>query len=240
MKIRVLIVEDETPVQRRCSALVEQHEELELIGIVRDTATAASLLKQNDVDALIICVGAEREGLHFLEQLDRLPLVVALSKDPEDAVKCFEIGVLDMVLKPFEDARFNEALSRTVEAFQFQGPADPHGSLFGRNSARSISIRHGRRMIRVDLGLLRLVESSGNQVMLHLDDKLLKVGATLKRIEELLPEKDFTRIHRMYLLADRVVNDIDHGSVYTIMGEFPIGATYRKVVRQKFEHLLKE
>ena len=237
MRLRALVVEADDRSRQRYTSLIDDHPDIDLMGSVRDPRTARSLLRESEVDVLILNSSVDPNALDLVDEIGQRPVVIVLSQDAGDALRCFDAGVVDMLLRPFSDERFQIALGRAVHAFRSTGDPSDDGMLHYGNGDL-ISIRFGRRTVRVDLSMLHLVSSNGNQVMLHLEDRMLKAACTMKRMEKLLPDHLFTRVHRMYIVADRIVRDMDKESLYTAIGEYPVGSAYRKLVKHKFGHLL--
>src|SRR6476660_4619251 len=59
-----------------------------------------------------------------MEMPEERPYVIFLTAHPEHAVKAFDVGAVDYVLKPVDDARLEKALSRARHSLDHGGGAE--------------------------------------------------------------------------------------------------------------------
>ena len=56
----------------------------------------------------------------------------------------------------------------------------------------------------------------------------------MKNIIDKLPDKDFIRIHRSYIIPTNEITSVHSKLVFTSEKEFPIGETYKSIINQYF------
>jgi YesN/AraC family two-component response regulator len=130
-KYRVLIVEDERWSLELMSEWVSMRDELELgaygtngleaLDIVRETHSSGS----PGFDLILLDISMPgMSGLEFLEELGDIPFVIFTTAHEEYAVKAFEIGAVDYLMKPIEHGRFNKAIDRFLTIIENNIPYD--------------------------------------------------------------------------------------------------------------------
>src|ERR1041384_3826688 len=117
-KVRAAIVEDEPPARLGLRTLLAREHGIELIHECGDLQHALRALRREPVDLLFLDVElADHTGFDLLNALGpaRPPAVVFVTAYDQHAVKAFEVEAVDYLLKPFDDHRFAQALSRALE-----------------------------------------------------------------------------------------------------------------------------
>src|SRR5215467_787850 len=113
--IRALIVDDEPPARNNLAVLLRGEREIELIGECGSGIEAIAEIRASRPDLLFLDVQMpELDGFDVLEFLgkDLPPAIIFVTAFDHYALRAFEAGALDYLLKPFDNARFERALSR--------------------------------------------------------------------------------------------------------------------------------
>jgi DNA-binding LytR/AlgR family response regulator len=148
-------------------------------------------------------------------------MVIFTTAYSEHAVQSFELDAIDYLLKPFSPARFLKACHKAYELYSLK---KQHTG--AHSSTDHIFIKSGYGQIRIDLGEILYVQSTGNYMQFVLPDEKILSRLTMNEVEALLPNGSFVRIHRSYLVARSKVSRIERGSVWIKDKELPIGAGY--------------
>src|ERR1700756_3889123 len=117
-KIRALVVDDEPPARANLTVLLRQHPEIEIIGECSSGVDAIGAIRSKRPDLVFLDVQMpECDGFDVLEMLgsDLPPAVVFVTAYDQYALRAFEAGALDYILKPFDNARFARALERAKQ-----------------------------------------------------------------------------------------------------------------------------
>ena len=117
-KIRVVIVDDEPLARSNLRILLRPDPDIEIAGECASGAEAVVEIRKLKPDLVFLDVQMpECDGFAVLELLagDVLPVIVFVTAYDQYALRAFEAGVLDYLLKPFDTARFNCVLSRAKE-----------------------------------------------------------------------------------------------------------------------------
>ncbi len=120
-KIRIVIADDERPARLFLKAILQNFEDVEIVGEAENGVEAIDLIKQFKPDlALLDLQMPEVTGLEVVKLLrkDQMPLVAFVTAYDEFAIQAFEVNAVDYLLKPVEQARLRETLNRVHERLE--------------------------------------------------------------------------------------------------------------------------
>jgi two-component system, LytTR family, response regulator len=243
MKLRTLIVDDELLARKKIRAFLQEHAEFQVVGECADGEQAIASIRAFRPDLLFLDVQIPgRNGLEVLDCMtEKTPAVIFVTAFDKYAVRAFEVRAVDYLLKPFNKARFAEALKRFherricvngVERKQELKAAFQEIQRESRDSER-ILIKSGSRTIFLRKGLIEWVEAQGDYVKFHIGKENHILRETMTAAAEQLDPNRFVRIHR-----SRIVN-LDHvreirplwGGDYSVLmrdgTELTMSRTYR-------------
>ena len=189
--MRALIVDDEAPARASLRVLLARDRALRLVGECASGAEALAALRELQPDIVFLDVQMpEMDGFDVLEQLGtRAPAaIVFVTAFDQYALRAFEAGALDYLLKPFDDARFGQALARAKERVALASAA-------GRASQR-IAVRSGRHVVFLALAEIEWIEAADYCVALHAGGRTHLVRRSMAAVEAELASAGFCRVHR--------------------------------------------
>ncbi len=127
-KYRILIIEDDPYSRELMTNLVALHEELELVASADTGNSALSVIHDpnlSPIDLMLLDINLpDMTGIEFLEKLDEFPFVIFTTAYEQYAVKAFEFGAVDYLLKPITQDRFNKGIERFIQFSKDSIPYD--------------------------------------------------------------------------------------------------------------------
>ncbi len=182
---------------------------------------AITYLQQHKVDLIFLDIKMpDISGIEFLKALSKPPLVIFTTAYSEHAVQSFELDAVDYLLKPFSLSRFLKACNKAKELFDLRNQAP-------ENKLDFMFIKDGYEQVKVLFNEISYIEASGNYTQFHLTNgKLLSSRITITELVDLLPNKQFIRTHRAFIVAKNRVSKYDRSQVWIADQIIPIGATY--------------
>ena len=186
------------------------------------------------------------DGFGVIEAVgtERMPRTIFVTAYDQYAIKAFDVHALDYLLKPYDAARFDRAVSRAVAALTDDGPAvvqSQLGELLAHLKAKSgyvdrLTVRTDGRVRLVDVATIDWIESSGKFVQVHAGATTIESRDTLTATERRLDPRVFVRVHRSIVVNARRVVEIQpmfHGEYVLLLrdgSKIFTGRTYRDQV----------
>lgn len=236
--LRTLIADDEPLARSGMSDYVSRVDFLQEVGQVRNGFEALEFLAGPPVDLLLLDVQMPGlSGTELVEALQRPPAVIFTTAHPNFAVQGFELDAVDYLLKPIPFPRFLRAAVKARERVGNEGDPDEDmsndESSAGSNNdvpQEDLFIREEGRVERIRMADILYAESMQNYCRIYTTTETYLPLLPLKELEAALPEKDFYRIHRGYLVNLRRVEAI-------VDNQVRIGDRLLPVSRGKRENL---
>jgi len=225
-----LIVDDDEMSRMLVRQLVQQSSQLTVVGECKDAMEAVNFLKQQPVDILFLDVHLpDMSGYELLDTLADKPYVVMITGSKEHAIKAFDLGAVDYLVKPITLPRFLQAVKRVEELKAEKALPD---------NATDIFVRSEGRIVRLDLEAMLYVEALADYIIIYTaDGNKHIVHSTMKGFQDRLPERRFSRIHRSYIVSIRKIDTIENQYVLIQGRSLPIGASYKDNFNSKLNLL---
>lgn len=190
-KIRTLIVDDEPLARSNLAVLLRRDPEIEIVGECGSGTDALTTIRSNHVDLLFLDMQMpECDGFDVLEMLgkDLPPALVFVTAYDQYALRAFEAGALDYLLKPFDNPRFDRALARAKQAIQ-RGKSEPR-------KLDRLAIKSVGQISFVKISDIDWIEAADYYACLHVGPRTHLLRRSMTDLEEELDPAVFCRIHR--------------------------------------------
>ncbi len=225
-RIRCLIIDDEPPAREIIRRYLEQVTTLQLAGECANAMQAFALLRQEPVDLMFLDIRMPQlNGNDFLKTLKNPPKVIFTTAYPEYAVEGYELDVLDYLVKPIQFERFLRAVNKVYQ----QTPARQE-PVEEKKSESFVYFRADRKMIKVMLQDIFYIESMKDYVKIFTANGMIITKQSISSVEAMLPEKDFIRSHRSYIVSARHIKSFTSDLIEINNMEIPIGKLFRNEV----------
>ncbi len=225
--IRCLVVDDEPPAREIIRRYVEAVPLLQLAGECGNAIEAFGFLQQQPVDLLFLDIRMPQlNGNDFLKTLKNPPKVILTTAYTEYALEGYELDVVDYLMKPIPFDRFLKAVNK---AYQFN-TARTETVTEEKKSDSFVYFRADRKMVKVMLKDILYIESMKDYVKIFTDNGTIITKQSISSVEEMLPEKAFTRVHRSYIVSLSKIRTFTNELIEIDKTEIPIGKLYRNGV----------
>jgi len=214
--IRVLIVDDEPLARKRLRELLKDDHEIAVIGECVNGAETISATQELAPDLIFLDVQMPGiDGLAVSEALDgkKSPLVIFVTAYEQYAVRAFDVQAVDYLLKPFDRARFTQAMNRAKERFREKHRDDVNRQILGLLSEIKdkpqyldrLVIKNNDRVFVLKTDEIDWIEAEGNYVRVHFGKQSSLIRETLTNLGARLDPRKFPRIHRSSMVnIDRI------------------------------------
>lgn len=239
-KKKILIVEDIHSIE------IDVKNRLEEIGyhvhpIVLSSEKAMESIENEPPDIVLMDINLEGEknGIETAQEIQQnfdIPVVFLSGETDRQLLKqASETEAYGFVAKPFQQA----VLFTNIEMAFFKHDrlrklAKENNNLKYKDLenhfyAKYIFIRSDYKLIKLDINDIIFVEAAKDYVVIHLKDRKITTHSTMKKMRQVLPEPDFIRIHRSYIIQYNKISVVKYPNLYLehYSEAIPIGALYR-------------
>ena len=238
MTIRTMIVDDEPLARSNLTVLLRRDPEIEIVGECGSGREAVTAIRSEKPDLVFLDVQMpECDGFDLLELLggDMPPAVVFVTAYDQYALRAFEAGALDYLLKPFDNPRFERALGRAKEKIASAKDLP--------KKADRLAIKSIGQVLFVKISEIDWIEAADYYACLHVGSKTHLLRRTLSELDQDLDPNQFCRIHRSTIVnLDRVQSlklneDGEHDVLLANGKQLRMSRSYRKQLEFRLDML---
>jgi two-component system, LytTR family, response regulator len=199
-KIRALVVDDEPLARSNIVHLLRANPQVEILGECDSATAALDAIRTQKPDLVFLDVRMpEYDGFDILEMLgaEAPPAVIFVTAYDQYALKAFETGALDYLLKPFHKARFDRALDRARERIALRRAVPV--------KMDRVTIKNAGSVIFLPTTGIDWIEAADYYASLHVGKKTHLLRRSMNDLESDLDPAQFCRIHRSTIVnLDRI------------------------------------
>jgi two-component system LytT family response regulator len=203
--LRVLIADDELLACQRIEDLLAREPGVEIAGFARDGNEAVEMIRTLDPDLVFLDVQMPgRTGIDVVETIgaEAMPPTIFTTAYERFALKAFDVDAVDYLVKPFDDERFAQALSRARKAIEADAVLNPGPK---PEYLERIPVESRGQIRVVPATLIDYITASGPYAELHVGQRTFAVREKMQTLEEKLDPAVFFRIHRSAIVRlDRI------------------------------------
>ncbi len=232
MKINCIAVDDEPAALNLVSSYIGQTPFLQLESKFDNALDALQHIHSNaDLQLIFLDIRmADLNGMelaHIIEQSDRkksLKVIFTTAYD-QYALEGFRVDALDYLVKPFSFVDFSKAAAKAHDYFIM---VEGNQHLPERRSAQIEEIKQyvyvkvEHQLVKIEIEDIRYIESLKDYVKIYLKqtERPVLTLTSLKKLQEKLPENQFLRIHRSFIVSTSAIKSATKTSV--LIGETTI------------------
>lgn len=235
--IRALVVDDESLARSNVKVLLRRDPDIGAVAECGSGLEAIETLRKSKHDLVFLDVQMpECGGFDVLEVLgtELPPAIIFVTAYEEYALRAFEAGALDYLLKPFDDARFERALKRAKDKIAHYSPRQPQ-------LAQRLVVKDRGQVLFLNVADIDWVEAAGYYACVHAGSDTHIIRRTLLELERDLGEERFVRIHRSTIVnLERIrALELQDGGEYEVVlkagARLRLSRRFRKALQDRLE-----
>jgi DNA-binding LytR/AlgR family response regulator len=159
-------------------------------------------------------------GINLVKSLQQNTMVIFTTAFSEYAVVSYELNAIDYLLKPINQKRFTQAITKAQEYFDYIHKKD-------QSANKNIFIRADFSLVKIPLADIQYIEGLADYLKIYIKDrKTIVARMSMKDMMEKLHSNDFIRVHRSFILPFSKIEAVRGTIIFIGDQEFPIGKTY--------------
>lgn len=224
LKLNCLIIDDEPIARKGVEEYISEVEFLNLVAQCENPVQASPYL-DGGVDLIFLDIHMPKlSGIEFLKTLKHPPMVIFSTAYSEHAVEGYALDVIDYLLKPISFERFLKAVNKAREFHSLQHPQqiDATPDYFFIKCDSKFEKLYYREVL--------FIEAMQNYVIVHTRERKLITYMTISGLESQLPEKQFIRVHKSYLVSMAQISAMEGNEIIINGIKIPISRNLKEEV----------
>jgi len=219
--IKAIAVDDEPPALEILETYCARTLGVQLIKTFTSTVKALEYLDNFPVDLVFLDINMPSlNGIEFSKRIPYRSMVIFTTSYTEYAVESYNLNAVDYLLKPYTYSRFEQAIEKARTAKRHQQTVGEQQYLI---------LRVDYSLVRVALPDILFIEGLDNYLKVHLrNQNPIVVRMTMKALQEKLPEEEFVRVHRSFIVSISKVDSVRNKILFVGEEEIPLGTSHEK------------
>lgn len=221
--IKCIAIDDEPLALELVETFCQQMPYLKLEKTFTQTSAAQKHLRKFPVDLIFLDIQMpDMNGIEFFKSIKQESMVIFTTAHAQYAVESYTLNAVDYLLKPLQQNRFVQACEKAKEF---------HSYLNNKNtySPNYLYIRTEYALAKIRFADILYLETMDDYVKIHqIGKKPVLTLMSMKKMMERLPQPEFIRVHRSYIVPLNKIESVRGKSVSLGVVDLPIGASYEK------------
>ncbi|NBB89960.1 MAG: response regulator [Spirochaetes bacterium] len=194
------------------------YDTLDIIGCCHSGPEAVRMIEDESPDLIFLDVQMPSwSGFDMLKHLSHMPHIIFMTAHEKFAVKAFETGAVDYLLKPYSKNRLAKAVDRFHQTWQTASPpVDTYAQLLDMlKESRSrtevsdhLLVETSNKVVRVQIDDILHIEAAGDYSKIHTTERTYLSTVGIGDLEQRLDGKRFMRVHRSAIVALGAVSEL--------------------------------
>jgi DNA-binding LytR/AlgR family response regulator len=219
--INAIAIDDEPLALKIIQTLCDKSESINLQKTFTQPNEALKHLRKFPADLIFCDIHMPAmTGITLVKSLQQNTMVIFTTAFSEYAAVSYELNAIDYLLKPINQKRFTQAITKAQEYFDYINKKD-------KNSNANIFVRADFNLVKIPLADILYIEGLADYLKIYIKDrKTIVARMPMKDMMEKLPSTDFIRVHRSFILPFSKIEAVRGTTIFIGDKEFPIGRTY--------------
>ena len=236
MKMNCIAIDDEELALSKIKRFSKKLEYINLKATFTNPLEALTFLKDNQTDIIFLDIQMDGfSGIEFLEASGDLPYVIITSAYDSYAIKSYEFNVVDYLLKPIQFPRFVKAVEKAFVFFKKDIQLNKKQDTGKPGKIDFILVKSGREIVKIKTSDILYIEGMKDYLAIVTANKKILTLMSFNTILEKLPEKDFCRIHKSYIVQFGKVESTSTKQVEISEKTIPISNSYKNEFENRFK-----
>jgi len=237
--MKCLIIDDDATARLIINQFCSNDSRLDVVEQFPNAIQAIKYLNQEEVDIIFLDIHMPNfNGFDFIQALKNPPRIILTTSDTNFAIEAFEYEcVVDYLVKPIALARFEKAILKAKKTAALSSRDTANASQSKEDSVNDLYVNIDRRLIKIDIPSIYLIEAKGDYILIKTDEKNYTVHSTMKKIEDKLPDHSFLKIHRSFIINTKQIIDIEDNSVLIKKDVVPVSRSNRPELMKRLNLL---
>ncbi|WP_103071417.1 LytR/AlgR family response regulator transcription factor [Aquimarina sediminis] len=231
-KISCIIVDDEPTARDIIADHLSKIDRIEIKAVCSSALEAFNCINTHDIDLVFLDINMpDISGISFAKSINTSIKIIFTTAYREYAIDGFNLHAVDYLLKPISFERLLNALNNYFKIYHKIESTKTTET----NTNEFIFVRSDRRMKKINFSDIVYIESYGDYIKIYCDSIVITSRETISNIEVKLPQKQFMRTHRSYIISIEKIDSFSNEEIVLINKSIPISRNYKSEVLGRLE-----
>lgn len=240
--LKALIVDDEPLALEVVAVFLKQIPDVEIVAQCTSAIEAFQALNKFSVDVIFLDIQMPAlNGLDFIKSLTHKPKIVIISAFRNFGVECYELDVIDYLVKPITFARLLKAVHKVTQLMpSISEPVKTNTPEINKDTnTECVFIKADKKIHKVNQNDILYIESLKDYIRVKTAQETFITYCTLSNMTDKICSKKFLRIHRSFTVAIDKIKMVD-GNFVVINGNYlPISRKMKPKVMDRLQQNTK-
>ncbi len=226
MMISAVAIDDEPLALQLVTGYIEKTPWLELAGSFDNPVDAMDFIPERNVDIVFVDIQMpDLTGIEFTRSVKGSPKVIFTTAYDKYAIEGFKLDIVDYLLKPFSYEEFLKAVNKARRLIRLEKGALRHIE----SNNEFLFLKSDYKIKRINFNDILYIEGLKDYVKVFLQNcqKPVLSLTTMKLIESKLPASKFMRVHRSFIVNLEKVDTIERSRIVFGKTYIPVGDLYK-------------
>ncbi len=236
--MKVVIIDDERLARVELQNLLKEISGIEVVGQAAYVEEALEVIEKEKPDLIFLDINMpEKSGFDLLEELVQVPYFIFTTAYDEYALKAFEVGAVDYLLKPIQVQRLKDAVDKVKKLIE-QDQSDTSNHYFSIQDR--VFVRDNDKCFFIKVSDIKRIVSEGNYARIYFKDQQALIHRSLNSLALKLDPQYFFRANRQELINIQYIERVDpyfsNTLVFFLTGNLKVEVSRRQSVmfKEKF------
>ena len=228
MTLKCAIIDDEPLAAELLSSYVKKTPELNLVGCFNSAVAAMKTLREEPADLLFLDIQMpELSGLEFARLLPQQTRIVFTTAFDRYALDGYKVNAVDYLLKPISYKDFMKRVNKVINLV-----CREHVCKI-LNQDKYIYVKSEYKLHRVMFDHILYIEGVKDYVKFYVENERKSILSlmNMKNLEDYLPQPQFMRVHRSFIVNTQKISQIDRGRIVVNDIYIPVSESYKERVQ---------
>ena len=230
MKINCIAIDDEPLALDIIREYCSKVSFLNLLKTFDNAVESIDYIRSENIDLIFLDIQMEElTGIQLLNALKVRPYVIFTTAYERYAIQGFELDVVDYMLKPISFERFIKGVNKVFDRMQLDLTSPkPEAPKATKEEPNFFFVKTETRMERIENSDVLYVEGMGDYWRIVTRNRRIMTLMNAKKLEEVLKEPQFCRVHKSYFIALDKIESIERNRIKIADQYIPVSETYHK------------
>ncbi len=227
MALNCAILEDSPNISTLLESHIHKMPSLHMTGVYQDFDALEVTLKEVPVGILFLAVESlDSSHFDFLKNLPQRPSIILYSNNQDLAIEAFKIQAVDFLEHPIQYESLTHAVQKAIAEKAIN--MNEQNRLEMMLKKKYFFVKSDYKIVKVTIDDVLYVEGLGEYIRIYTTTQKIVTLLSLLKMTEILPQHQFLRIHRSYIVNLDKINFIQNNIVSVGEHQIPISKSQKK------------